>query len=113
MAKHDFSKLYSRYAEVIAHLPETFDSHEFILELAQQNQAAYVEALYAYRDAVHVGTPAPFQFVHRTLAAKLKDFPELVELVRVDQPSRDIFGNRNECAAWRKVNMQPSLLNRD
>lgn len=104
MAKHDFSTLYSRYPEVIAQMPDIFDSHKFILELARQNQVAYIEALYAYRDSVHVGTHAPFQFVHSALATKLNDFPELVELVRTDKPSTNIFGISNECAEWRKVN---------
>lgn len=104
MAKFDFSVLYDQYPAIISQMPPIYDSHQFILELARQNQAEYVRALYAYRDAVHVGTPAPFQFVHSALAAKLKDFPELVEHVRSDKQSTDIFGQPNWCAEWRKVN---------
>lgn len=47
MAKHDFSRLYERYANAIASMTPVFNSHEFILELAQKNQAAYVDALHA------------------------------------------------------------------
>ena len=85
-------------------MPRIFYSHQFILELAQQNQVEYVRALYAYIDSAHTETPTPFQFVHRILSAKLRGFPELVEHVRKDKPSTDIFGKPNWCAEWRKVN---------
>ena len=103
MPKHDFSALYAQYPAVIAEMPETFDSHQFILALAKQNQVEYIQALYAYRDTLHVDKPAPFQFVHGRLAIMLKQFPELVELVKDDKPSPDIFGLPGECAEWRKV----------
>jgi hypothetical protein len=61
MATHDFSVLYARYPEVITQMPDLFDSHMFILELAHQNQAEYVKALYAYIDSAHVENPTPFQ----------------------------------------------------
>ena len=37
-------------------------------------------------------------------SAKLREFPGLVEHVRTDKPSTDIFGKPNWCAEWRKVN---------
>jgi hypothetical protein len=40
-------------------MPETFTSHQFILRLAQQHQALYIDALHSYRD-----TAAPFKHVH-------------------------------------------------
>jgi hypothetical protein len=104
MTKFDFSVLYDQYPAIISQMPPVFDSHHFILELARQNQVAYVRALHAYLDPIGDDTPAPFQVVHGILAKKLNDFPDLVKLVRFDKPSIDIFGNSNGCAEWRKLN---------
>ena len=104
MAKFDFSVLFDQYPAIISQMRPVFDSHQFILELARHNQVEYVKALYAYTDSAHTETPTPFQFVHSALAIKLKDFPELVELVRIDKPSPDIFCQPSACAEWRKVN---------
>lgn len=103
MARFDFTPLFTHYPDVIAQMPPLFSSHEFILELAKQHQTEYVSALYAYRDTLHVDTPAPFQVVHGILAAKLKEFSHLVALVRTDLPSKDIFGQPSHCAEWQKV----------
>ncbi len=101
MPEHDFAPLYQQYPAIIAGMPETFTSHEFILRLAQQNQVAYIDALSAYRGALHRGAPAPFMIVHGILAKKLLDYPALIEFVgNVD--SVDIFGQSNGCAQWRK-----------
>lgn len=102
MPEHDFAALDQQYPGVIAEMPSTFTSHEFILRLAQQNQVAYIDALSAYRASLHRGGPAPFRAVHSILAKKLHDFPTLIEFVgNVD--SVDIFGQTTGCSQWRKV----------
>ena len=103
MPEHDFSEILSQYPNVIAQMPDTFTSHQFILELAHQNQTAYIEALHSYRDYNHRGAPAPFQIVHGMLAKRLSGFPELVTLVHDSVPSIDIFGQKSDCSEWRKV----------
>ncbi|MBN1370424.1 MAG: hypothetical protein JW987_00575 [Anaerolineaceae bacterium] len=103
MPKYDFSVLFDQYPAIIALMPETFGSHEFILALASHNQAEYVQALYAYRDSLHEGTPAPFKAVHQQLSSELKKFPNLVTLIHSNMPSKDIFGHNNTCAEWKKV----------
>lgn len=103
MAKFDFSVLYDQYPAIISQMPPIFDSHQFILELARQNQVEYVKALHAYLESVADEAPAPFQVVHGILAKKLKNFPELVSLIRIDKPSIDIFGKSQGCAEWRKL----------
>ena len=97
MYKHDFAPLRQHYPSVIETLPDTFNSHEFIIALAQRHQALYVEALHAYLDQY-----SPFQVVHGIIARSLDWFPELVENTGEHVPSRDIFGNANTAALWRK-----------
>ncbi len=95
---HDFSALDDHYRETIAAMPATFTSHEFILRLAQQHQALYIEALYDYR-----GKPAPFRAVHGVLARHLHAYKDLIELVHDDVLSTSIFGESDRCAQWRKL----------
>jgi len=104
MAKYDFSSLFDQYPIIIEQMPGIFTSHEFILKLAQQNQARYVEALYAYRYNDDGEPLAPFRTVHGILAKELRSFSKLVEIVRKDASSKDIFGNSSKCALWKKVN---------
>jgi hypothetical protein len=78
MAEHDFSAMYAQYPKVIAAMPKTFTSHQFILELARQNQTLYIEALYSYRHHSHRDSPAPFLIVHGLLAQQLLEFPKLI-----------------------------------
>jgi len=98
MPKHKFEDLLNHYQETIEAMPPTFTSHQFILRLAQQNQKLYIKALHDYCDE-----PAPFRTVHGILAKHLHNYPELVELVRQDALSTDIFGQSNECAEWRRL----------
>ena len=97
MSKHDFGALSAQYCGVIAQMPKSFTSHEFILRLAQQNQALYIEALYS-----HGGSRTPFQLLHGQLARHLKDYPRLVRFTRRVW-SKDIFGGGNTCGQWTKV----------
>ena len=102
MSEHDFSALYEQYPAVITQMPTIFTSHQFILRLAQQNQALYIDALHSYRDAAHRGAPAPFMIVHSILSKRLNAHPDLVKRLD-DVPSTDIFGQPNECAQWKKL----------
>ena len=102
MTLHDFTELFSHYPELIDTMPPVFTSHQFILQLAQAHQVAYVTALAAYRNTLRSGTPAPFNNVHRELAQGLRNFPERVEYLG-DVPSKDIFGQANSASQWRKI----------
>jgi len=103
MPVHDFNPLYSRFPSMISQMPETFTSHKFILDLAHQHQDLYVEALFSYRHQDYEGRPAPFMNVHSMLARHLSEYPELIEKIRDDAPSTDVFGQANTCTEWRKV----------
>lgn len=95
MGRHDFTPLYSKYAELIEQMDEVFDSHTFILALAKRNQREYVAALSAYADG------EPFLQVHSQLSSRFDRIPDLVEKVG-SVPSKDIFGKSNTCMQWRK-----------
>lgn len=98
MPSHDFGELVAKYPEIIAQMPPRFTSHQFILELARQNQRLYVEALHQYRDG-----DEPFTIVHSILAKHLKGYAGLVRLVKEEQPSKNIFGRDTGCALWEKL----------
>jgi len=95
MAIYDFSNLESKFPEIVKKMPDPFDSHQFLLELAQQNQSEYVSALYAYKEYVLKENPSPFHGVHKALIQKDARHTELVRLIRDDKPSKDVFGNSN------------------
>lgn len=101
MAQYDFSPIYEKYPAIIAAMPKTFSSHEFILKIAQAHQTLYVDALYAYRNNKHRDQPAPFMMVHKELAKGLSK-SNLVKYVE-ERDSVDIFGESNRCAYWRRV----------
>lgn len=101
MAAFDFSALDSSFIEIIGQMKNTFTSHEFILALAQQNQAEYIAALYHY--AFEERTAAPFQAVHKGIVELLKTHKDLVVLIDRDVPSKDIFGKSQTCGEWKKV----------
>jgi hypothetical protein len=79
-------------------MPEDiFDSHEFILVLAQEYQKLYIEALYVYRDKRR-----PFHAVHMAIGKRLKRHVNLVTHIK-NRASADIFGQKNQVAVWQKV----------
>lgn len=103
MAATDYRRLEAHYAEVIAQMPDTFTSHQFILKLAQQYQVEYIDVLYDSRHMRREGKPVPFMMVHRALADKLNDFPQLVRQSRPAVDSIDIFGNSNTASEWKRI----------
>lgn len=103
MATYNFSVLESKFEEIVRIMPDPFDSHQFLLELARQNQVEYVSALYAYRDYVNRESPSPFQGVHKAIIQKLAKYTNLIRLIRDDKPSVDIFGKTQTCAEWEKI----------
>jgi len=92
MAEHDLSNLFEKYPSVIEKMDDTFNSHQFISELAWENQPEYVEALYAYRHS------DPFKIVHGRLAKKIGDYADQTGYVK----SEHIFREKTECAEWKK-----------
>ena len=80
---------------IISLMPDTFDSHQFILKLAELNQAEYIRSLHTYVDS-----DAPFRTLHAQLAKALKRHPQLTQIGVQDSPN--IFNVFGENALWRK-----------
>ena len=97
MSKDSFEQLEAKYEEIVNWMPDEFDSHEFILKLAQEHQRLYVQALYTYKD-----NNQPFQSVHKEIAKRLKKRIDLVKYLR-SEPSDNIFGLKSKAAVWHKV----------
>ncbi len=102
MPYESLETLYDCYPEIVDEMPQVFDSHQFILKLAEKHQRQYVEALYDLRDSQRDGRDVPFMALHSALAQQLAARPDLVAPDGREE-SRDIFGNPNEAARWRKV----------
>ena len=97
MSAFEFESLEAVYEQVIASMPNRFDSHEFIIKLAQEHQQLYVKALIE-----HAESEKPFQIVHSQIAMRLLKFPNLVTRIG-DHISKDIFLQENIATQWQKV----------
>jgi hypothetical protein len=97
MPEPTLDALEKKFSEVIDKMDRYFDSHDFILKLAQMHQRLYVAALAAYVDKDY-----PFQIVHSEIARRLLNHPKLAVKVGEDT-SEDIFRQKNSAILWRKV----------
>lgn len=97
MAANALDALEKVYPTIVKLMDDEFDSHQFIERLAQKYQKLYIQALYDFRDSNR-----PFHRVHMAIGKRLKKRRDLVEHID-NQFSRDIFGQDNEVALWRKV----------
>ena len=97
MSASALESLETVYEKVIALMPNKFDSHEFILKLAQEHQRLYVQALVEYAESER-----PFQIVHGQIAMRLIKYPDLVAKVG-EHISKDIFLQENTATMWQKT----------
>lgn len=97
MPETAFDALEAKFAAIVAKMDHYFDSHAFILRLAQAHQRLYVAALAAYADHEY-----PFQIVHGEISRRLLNHPELVTKVG-ENISQDIFHHKSSAAVWRKA----------
>jgi hypothetical protein len=97
MSENEFKSLEAVYEQVIALMPDKFDSHEFILKLAHEHQQLYVKALIEYADS-----DRPFQSVHSQIAMRLLKFPDLVARIG-EHISKDIFLQESTATLWQKA----------
>ena len=97
MTTDAYEALEEKYDEIVNLMPEKFDSHDFILELAHKYQKLYIQALYEQRNK-----KKPFETVHKAIGKRLKKRVDLVKHLRA-RSSRNIFGFDNDVAFWQKV----------
>jgi hypothetical protein len=97
MRTNAYEELENIFPSVVELMPETFDSHEFILVLAQKYQKLYIQLLFQVKDKKR-----PFHSAHMGMGKRLKKRRDLVEHID-NRFSDDIFGGNNEVAVWRKV----------
>jgi hypothetical protein len=92
-----FEELEEKYPEIVKLMAPKFDSHQFILALAQKYQKLYVQALSDYADK-----NKPYLNVHREIAKRLKKRKDLVKHIDF-RISKNIFGEDSKAAVWEKV----------
>ena len=97
MSAFGFESLEAVYEQVIALMPDKFDSYEFILKLAQEHQQLYVKALIEYAESER-----PFQIVNSQIAMRLLKYPNLVSRVG-EHISKDIFLQESSATLWQKI----------
>ena len=97
MTAFGFESLEAVYEQVIALMPDKFDSYEFILKLAQEHQQLYVKALIEYAESER-----PFQIANAQIAMRLLKYPNLVSRVG-EHISKDIFLQESSATLWQKV----------
>ena len=97
MSTEAYEALEKVYPQIVKMMADEFDTHDFILTLAQKYQKLYVQALYEHREQNR-----PFRRVHMAIGKRLKKRRDLVEHVD-NRFSKDIFGQDNEVAVWQKV----------
>lgn len=97
MAVKELLALEQVFPEVVAAMDDYFDTHDFVLKLAQAHQRLYVQALARY-----ARTDRPFQIVHGEIARRLTRYPKLARKIG-DHSSRDIFGQSGSAAVWQRV----------
>jgi len=102
MTEHDFRPLFEHYPATIALMGDIFNSHEFILKLAQQHQVLYILALHDYIHLPDEQNPTPFKIVHGILAKHLNAHGDLVRHLG-ETESIDIFTKENRCAQWQRI----------
>jgi hypothetical protein len=83
--------------ETLPQMPASFDTHQLIIRLAQQNQRRYVEALQ------RVNGETPFQTLHSMIGKAILKLAAEFGLAHEPSSSHDIFGQKNSCVLWTKA----------
>lgn len=77
-------------------MPNDFDSHDVIKDLAKENQRVYAEALVA------VAGDRLFHVLHSDIGRQITRICEGRGYARLQSRSEDIFGQQSRCIGWSK-----------
>ena len=96
-----FAVLKEKLPSAIERMPSEFDTHRLILELARENQRAYIDVLH------ESDSEFPFQTVHASIGRALKQL-SLEPDSRIKEKeakigSLNIFGVISACSKWERL----------
>ena len=89
----DELELFKKVDALVDTMKEEFDSHWFILKLAQANQSEYVDALVHYKSS--------FQILHGEVSRAIGATGKVENIGSFS--SLNIWQEKNPCAKWKKV----------
>lgn len=97
-----FSTLEENIFSAVKSMPSEFDTHQLILELARENQQAYIKALH------ESDSDTPFQAVHSKIGKALKRYSleenAVIRETEANCKSPNIFGEYSSCSKWERLN---------
>jgi hypothetical protein len=82
----------------IKSLPKTFSTHEFIIQLAQNNQQSYIKALNE-----KITSSTPFMVLHGAIGKYLAQQTDLIKEIDDKYVDADIFGNKSANNRWERI----------
>ena len=89
------------FEQVLDHMPESFDSHDFIFEMMRRFPREYTLSLYEYRRSKD-----PIQTLHQMIGRKLVSFGD--RIVKDDRKSsQNVRGLPSENMHWAKIKDAP------
>ena len=94
-------ELESAMSTALQAMKDEFDTHQFILKLASENQKPYINAL------ASIDSGRPFQTLHSAIGKRLKEGATsgeyAIQETAANFSSRNIFGENSSCSTWRKL----------
>jgi len=85
------------FEQVLDHMPESFDSHDFIFEMMRRFPREYTLSLYEYRRSKD-----PIQTLHQMIGRKLVGFSDRI-VTDERKSSQNVRGLPSENLHWAKI----------
>jgi hypothetical protein len=85
------------FEQIIGHLEDRFDSHDFIFEMMRRHPREYTSSLYECRRSKD-----PIQTLHAKIGRKLLEFSDIIRKVK-RKSSRNVRGLPSDNQHWEKI----------